>query len=362
MRVVFTLLVLFILAWTAVAQQMTGSASRPAFQPEGMWIWDNWFVHDGQRWHAFYLELSKAVGAERRWKNNDPLKHVGHAVSDDLKTWKDLGTALTALPDTWNDRHIATGSVIHHENRWWMFFTGRGRHGDGVGLALSDDLMTWKTEPQPLFPLGDTFASTSKTAFESPWEGKPQRWVGISDPYVYPEAIEGWFYLVICARVLDVPLEESGCLSLLRSRDLRAWEPAGIIAWPHCFERMETPQLWSREGRWYLSFGGVLNAAWAVQHPAQFPEVVRGRRSHLNYCYTWADFRQPARSEDLHFVDAPAGGYIMKVEPASPGRDVALFTVTETVRGTCLSAPFAVIYPPGGGVQLATSHPSDSAK
>jgi len=342
---------------TAMAMLMAidASAAEPArasFQPEGMWIWDNWFVHEGSHWHAFYLELPKAVGAERRWKDNDPYKHVGHAVSDDLATWKNAGPALTALSGTWNDRQIATGSIIQHDRRWWMFFTGRGKKEDGVGLALSDDLMTWKTEPRPLFPLGDTFATSGQAAFSSPWEGQVRRWVGISDPYIYPESIDGWFYLVLCARILDVPIEESGCLAMVRSKDLRAWEPAGIMAWPHCFERMETPQLWTHAGQWYLSFGGVINAPRAEKNQDHFPAAVRGQRSHQNYCYAWSEFHQAAQSRELHFVPAPSGGYIMKVEPLSPSEDMALFTISETIRGTCLSAPYRVTYLPDGGLQL----------
>jgi Glycosyl hydrolases family 32 N-terminal domain len=307
------------------------------FQPEGMWIWDNWFVQEGARWHAFYLELPKAVGLERRWTGNDFYKHVGHAISEDLVTWHDAGPALVALSGTWNDRHIATGSIIKHDSRWWMFFTGRGQKGDGVGLAVSDDLMTWKTEPQPLFPLIGGGATESSAGFESPWEGQTQRWAGISDPFIYPGPVDGWFYLALCARVLGAPIEQSGCVALVRSRDLRAWESAGIVAWPHCFERMETPQFWQREGRWYLSFGGVLNKPWVEKNQDHLPAPARGKTSHRNYCYAMSDFRQPIRSEQMHYVDIPSANYIMKVLTDADGRDLAFFTKTEA-RGSCLSA------------------------
>ncbi len=330
-------------------------AAEPAsvsFQPPGAWIWDNWFVHEGGQWHAFYLQLPKAVGPERRWKDNDPYKQVGHATSTDLIHWQDVGVALCALTDTWNDRHIATGSIIHHQNRWWMFFTGRGHQGDGVGLALSDDLTTWKTESDPLFPLADTFAKSGRKPFEAMWESKLHSWVGISDPYIYPEAVDGWFYLVLCSRILDAPVEESGCLTLLRSRDLRQWESAGIMAWPRCFERMETPQLWSRHGRWHLSFGGVLNAPWAEKNQDRFPEAVKGKRSHQNYCYALSDFQQSALDADLHHIAAPKGSYIMKVLPMPEGEDVAIFTVMDSKLGTALSLPSRVEYLPDGGLGL----------
>jgi beta-fructofuranosidase len=323
-----------------------------------MWIWDNWFVREGTHWHAFYLELPKAVGPDRRWTNNDFHKHVGHAISDDLIHWQDAGPALVALSDTWNDRHIATGSIIHHENRWWMFFTGRGRAGDGVGLALSDDLMSWKTEPRPLFPLLNAAQTNSEAFFESQSAGAPRRWAGISDPYIYPEPIDGWFYLVMCSRVLQTPIEESGCLTLLRSRDLRQWEAAGIMAWPHCFERMETPQLWAHDGRWYLSFGGVLNMPWVEAHQDQLPAAVRGQRSHQNYVYALADFHQPAGEENLHRIAVGGGSYIMKVLSPSPDPDVAIFTSTD-VRGTCLSRPSRVTYLPDGSLQLVPLSPPE---
>jgi hypothetical protein len=338
----------------ALALSVSLVAAEPGggtFQPEGMWIWDNWFVQEGARWHAFYLELPKAVGIERRWTGNDFYKHVGHAISEDLVTWHDAGPALVALSGTWNDRHIATGSIIGHDGRWWMLFTGRGQKGDGVGLAVSDDLMTWKTESQPLFPLIGGGAMESASAFESPWEGRMQRWVGISDPFVYPAPINDWFYLVLCARVLGAPIEESGCLALMRSRDLRAWEPAGIMAWPHFFERMETPQLWQRKGQWYLSFGGVLNKPWAEKNRGRLPEIVRGKTSHRNYCYAASDFLQPFHSEQMHFVDVSSANYIMKVLPSGEGHDLAFFTDTEA-RGTCLSLPYRVTYLPDGGLQV----------
>lgn len=315
------------------------------FQPPGMWIWDNWFVHDGDQWHAFYLQLPKAVGPERRWKNNDFYKHVGHAVSRDLFHWTDQGSALCALSGTWNDRHIATGSIIRHEERWWKFFTGRGTGGDGVGIALSEDLTTWKTEPAPVVPLIDTFATQSDSYFEAEWEGDPVRWIGISDPYIYPEAVEGWFYLVLCSRILDVPIAESGCLTLMRSRDLRSWESAGILAWPRCFERMETPQLWVRDGRWILSFGGVINSPWAAENPDRFPDVVRGRRSHLNYFYRFDHFPDGEGEGILHALETP--GYILKTIRLEDGSDVAFFTASDS-----LSIPYRVLYEEDGGIRF----------
>lgn len=342
------LLLLFLGSLLPAAHAQPAEPAAPgdmAFQPPGMWCWDNWFVKEGDHWHAFYLQLPQAVGPERRWKNNDLHKHVGHAVSTDLRHWQNVGPALVALSGTWNDRHIATGSITQHAGRWWLLFTGRGTQGDGVGLATSTDLTTWKTEPQPLFPLIDTFAETAPAFFESTWQGETRRWAGISDPYVLPQPQDGWFYLVLCARALGVPLPESGCLTLMRSRDLQHWQPAGIVAWPRCFERMETPQLWLHEGQWLLSFGGVLNMPWVRAQERPLPAAVRGQASHQNFCYLLPTLPGPAREEDLRHISVPKGCYIMKVHTTAPGQDMALFTRTVGT-DSGISRPYPVTYAP----------------
>ena len=55
------------------------------------WIWDSWYVRDGDLWHGFFLQADKAHG--------DPdHRHVkasqGHATSRDLKTWEHRGTCF----------------------------------------------------------------------------------------------------------------------------------------------------------------------------------------------------------------------------------------------------------------------------
>ncbi|HSI11548.1 MAG TPA: hypothetical protein VK961_05865 [Chthoniobacter sp.] len=329
------------------------------FHPPGMWTWDNWFAYDGERWHAFYLQLPQAVGPDRRWKDNDFYKHVGHATSTDLRAWQDQGPAVCALSGTWNDRHIATGSVTRFDGRWWMAFTGRGTKGDGVGLAVSDDLMKWQpAQAGPLFPLSGTWATGSDNGvFSSEWKGTPRRWIGISDPYLTPEPIDGWYHMVLCARVLDVPLAESGCLTVLKSRDLRHWEQPAILAWPGCFERMETPQLWSRHDRWYLSFGGVLNTDWVKEHGEQLPAPVRGQLSHLNYYYVLPAANAVAAEADLHRIEISRSHYIMKVLPAGPDRDVAIFSVADKDNSS-ISKPYPVQYHADHSLELGETRPT----
>ena len=121
-----------------------------ALKLPGQWVWDSWYAFDGERFHAFYLQASRALGdPQRRHRNTS----VGHAVSTDLTNWTVLRDALTPSEspafDSWT---TWTGSVLKHEGKWFMFYTGTSREDAGerqtVGLATSDDLMTWtKFEP-----------------------------------------------------------------------------------------------------------------------------------------------------------------------------------------------------------------------
>jgi predicted neuraminidase len=329
-----------------------------AYQPPGMWIWDNWYVNDNGTWHAFYLQLPKAVGLDRRWQNNGPLKQVGHATSHDLIHWQDQGPALCALPGTWNDIHIATGSITRQDGLWYMAYTGRGSKQDYVGMATSSDLMKWtplKQNPEVPLVAADAKDVPSTLSYNSEWQGQNLRWSGISDPYLIPQTTDGWHTMILCSRMLGVPLGESGCLTTLRSRDLQHWEDPQIVAWPRCFERMETPQEWSHGAHTYLSFGGVLNKDWLATNSAKLPATVQGQSTHKNYYFVLNSAVEKATDLDRLFVvkyPAKPHHYIMKVEHQSSTQDVALFTVNSPDRGSHMSFPYSVDYAADGQFTL----------
>jgi beta-fructofuranosidase len=129
------------------------------------WIWDSWYVFDGERYHAFYLHASRALGDPVR-RHRHPI--IGHAVSDDLTNWTVVRDAIIvsdepAAFDSWT---TWTGSVVRADDgQWWMFYTGTSR-GDGgdvqtVGAATSSDLMVW-----------DKVSSSPIVSAEEPWYEK----------------------------------------------------------------------------------------------------------------------------------------------------------------------------------------------
>ncbi len=110
------------------------------------WIWDSWYTFDGDYYHAFYLQASRALGDPVR-RHRNPI--VGHAISKDLTNWEVVRDALIVSDspafDSWT---TWTGSVVRDDaGLWWMFYTGTSREDGGnvqtVGAATSTDLMDW---------------------------------------------------------------------------------------------------------------------------------------------------------------------------------------------------------------------------
>jgi len=224
-----------------------------------------WFAHADGTYHVFYLQTPTAIGSTRDWTNRERLAQIGYATSRDLVQWTDRGPVVVPFPGTWRDR-IATGSVAPHAGKWWMPFSAAGAAEAVVGLAVSDDLMTWKI-------VGDGPIVTRRP-FAATWQGQPLQWRAVADPYLYPEPVDGWYWMFLNAQVVGAPRNAAGCIGVLRSRDLLAWESAGIVAYPEWLERPETPCVWSHGGRWYLYFGAAHDqpefpARWTAEVPGE---------------------------------------------------------------------------------------------
>jgi beta-fructofuranosidase len=170
-----------------------------------------------------------------------------------------LPTALaTGPPGAFDDLATWTGSVLEAGGRWHMFYSGISTREGGrvqrVGLASSDDLLTW--ERQPLLLEADP--RWYETGREHPRGEETWR-----DPWVFRDPDGGRFHMVVCARVGHGPVDARGVLGHAWSDDLSSWEVGPPLSAPGEFNQLEVPQVVHLGGAWRAVF-----SAWWSDHSA----------------------------------------------------------------------------------------------
>ncbi|MDX6723181.1 MAG: beta-fructofuranosidase, partial [Solirubrobacteraceae bacterium] len=217
------------------------------------WVWDSWIADDGDLYHLFFLSAPRALG--------DPgLRHtaarIGHATSSDLRVWEHHGEALGPSASGWDDLALWTGSVARGDDGVWrMYYTALSSAGHGVkdqrlGLAESDDLMTWRrvgdrplVEPDPRW-----YRTLDGT---DPAHPASETW---RDPFVFRDpGGDGW-HMLITARDAGAPRLRDGVVAHARSDDMRTWELAPPLSEPAGFGQIEVPQVRVIDGRPVLVF------------------------------------------------------------------------------------------------------------
>lgn len=221
---------------------------------DGKWLWDSWYVHDGERWHGFFLQAERSLG--------DPdLRHFnvtqGHVTSDDLVNWTHLGTTFApALAPAWDDYTTWTGSVVRGDDGLWhLFYTGTSRAEQGLcqrlGHATSTNLHDW-TRVDGGLALDMTGAAADlyeKEHVVGFWHDRAMR-----DPWVMRDPSGAGWLMYFTARVPGVPdPNEGGAIGFATSPDLFRW-----TLWPPVFAggfgQLEVPQVFERGGRWFCLF------------------------------------------------------------------------------------------------------------
>jgi beta-fructofuranosidase len=220
------------------------------------WVWDFWLAQDGPDYHLFFLQADRSLQEEslRHWHVS-----VGHAVSQDLRAWTLLPDAIRPSgppapgeTEAFDSKTTWTGSVIPHDGLWYMFYTGSRLSEKGlvqhIGLATSDDLLTWTKHPAN--PLIEADPRWYELLDLDSWHDQAWR-----DPWVFQHPTTGQFHSYITGRAKDGPADARGVIAHARSDNLIDWEvlpPLDIP--PGEFGHMEVPQLLQIAGRWYLIF------------------------------------------------------------------------------------------------------------
>jgi beta-fructofuranosidase len=212
------------------------------------WIWDSWIADDGERYHLFFLKAPRAVGDPR-------LRHeaarIGHASSLDLVAWDVHEDALGPSSAGFDDLALWTGSVARGDDGVWrLYYTalnseGRGVRDQRIGMAESDDLMTWRrvateplVEPDPCWytMLGDG-------------SGASETW---RDPFVFHH--DGLWHMYITARDLHADRLTDGVIAHARSDDMVNWRLGAPLTEPSIFGQFEVMQVRQVDGQWLLLF------------------------------------------------------------------------------------------------------------
>lgn len=218
------------------------------------WIWDSWYAHDGERWHAYYLKAPKSLG--------DPDKRhfnacQGHAVSTDLITWEHLGTCMQPSEGpAWDDTTTWTGSVLKGpDGLWHLFYTGGGSAEKGlyqrIGHATSTDMHNWERVKGGLCldMVGPNAEFYEKDHAIGIWHNRAMR-----DPWVIKDPEGDSWLMYFTGRVpSDHDPSVGGAVGFATSPDLYEWTLEKPI-FSGVFGEFEVPQVFTHKGKWYCLF------------------------------------------------------------------------------------------------------------
>ncbi len=122
------------------------------YDPAPAYVNDHCFTID--RESAIHLfHITGTSGRSPYFPGNEVS--FGHAVSQDLRSWKAQPNLLSPDPSTaYEPDHIYAPFVIHKDQRFYMYYAGVSKKAllESICLAWSDDLHHWEKFPfNPIF-------------------------------------------------------------------------------------------------------------------------------------------------------------------------------------------------------------------
>ncbi len=194
------------------------------------------FFWDGV-YHAFYLKAP--LPPLRNGAHHTPYAHV---ASRDLAHWEELPLAIEPGPPGSPDSvSCFTGSIIERDGRFYLFYTGfpGENKAQTVCLATSIDLITWQKDPR------------------NPIIEADSRWyeaIDWRDPFPFWNDEAGEYWMLLAAREKDGPANRRGCIALMTSPDLEAWEVKPPFWSPRLYYTHECPDLFRWDDFWVLVY------------------------------------------------------------------------------------------------------------
>ena len=224
------------------------------YAPENYSIWDSWVVEkDG----TFYLiHLKGLIGDKVYNQAEEAVRGYGVATSKDLLHWEEQEEILNAGDSKLEyavDFHY-TGSAIVHEGRCYVFFTMRKWGGQRIGVAWSDDMVTWTEYPSPvLVPDSKWFIGFNPQNYgqstSQVWKDRIdcRDFLVIKDPD--GEGFLGYF-VASAEGIYSTPVSVVG---VARSNDLLHWEQKGIVYTPTGISMPEMMDIFKIGDKWYMT-------------------------------------------------------------------------------------------------------------
>jgi len=221
---------------------------------EDDWIWDSWYAHDGEKWHAYFLKAPKSIGDSQKRHFN---VSQGHAVSTDLVNWEHLGTTFAPSEGpAFDDMATWTGCVLQDpEGLWHLFYTGCGSAEQGLyqrlGHATSRDMHSWERVGDGLILdlIGPNADAYERDHAIGTWHNRAMR-----DPWVIkdPEG-EGWLMYFTARVPSEGQPSVGGAVGFATSPDLYNWT-LQKPAFSGVFGEFEVPQVFQLGAIWYCLF------------------------------------------------------------------------------------------------------------
>jgi len=310
------------------------------FEPRRGWMNDpNGLAFFQEQHHAFFQHNPYGP----IWN----AMYWGHAVSGDLLHWEEQPLAL--VPDQWYENRGGcwSGSAVVKDDRLYLFYTGVSDElGQAQCVAWSDD--------------GQHF---EKYRHNPVIRQAPNGSADFRDPKV--TKIGDTYYMVVGSGKDGV-----GCILLYRSKDLLAWDYAGVLLEGAQYGRVcECPDffplgdgfvlMFSQMNRplrstmfLYGDFDGETFTPQAECTPIIGPHFYapqsfldgKGRRVVIGWLYSWTK----ALDEDADY----AGALSIAMELQWAGGQFTLFPVEETRRLLCAEDPLVRTGP--GFVEIAS--------
>ncbi len=164
----------------------------------------------------------------------------------DLIHFEDRGVVIPRGTPEEQDLYVYTGCCVHHEGKYYLFYTGHNPHKRAAGQpeqvimrSVSTDMEHWEKDPDFLFGAPD---------YLEPHDFR--------DPHIYYDGERDCFGMLLAGRLKeDVPCNCKGVTLVAYSKDLDHWEVAKEPFYaPYAYYTHECPDLFRMGQWWYLVF------------------------------------------------------------------------------------------------------------